>query len=77
MDVHFSGNILHDFFDEMDLYIDSGRLVNFLRSWQPKTTTLSERMLELIEGKVTAGFIMQQDHELMQSELAIGAPRPF
>lgn len=60
-------NNFHDFIDEIDLYTKAGKLVDFLRAWQPQSLNLSDRILELTQEMVRADFIKQKDYELAQA----------
>jgi hypothetical protein len=54
-------NFLHDFADEIDLYLKSGKLLEFLRDWSCDAPTLSERFQALLNALLNHNFIGQSD----------------
>ena len=59
-----SHSLLKDFYDELDLYLNAGELVDFLLGWEPSPgDTLPQVIHCLYRDLVAKGFIERPDAE--------------
>lgn len=56
--------LMRDFLDELELYYDAGRLVDFLIGWQMQATSFPEGLVLLSRAMASEGFWMQGDADL-------------
>jgi hypothetical protein len=54
----------HDYLDELDLYKDAGRLVDFLRDWSFGGSSFPEAVMQLSRDMAKAGFWLEGDADL-------------
>ncbi len=73
-------NLMHDFIDEIDLYVHAGNLVNLLKHWKSKQTNFFDRVIELTDAMVAHKFYLEKDSALirawLQDLLEIGYKEP-
>lgn len=62
-----SHSYLKDMIDEHQLYHQSGAFVDFLASWSSSLPTLDERIAQLTEDIVQAGFLKAKDLDLIKA----------
>jgi hypothetical protein len=60
-------NLLRDFEDEQDLYLKSGRLIQFLLNWKSEGSNLSDSMIHLTRALVNAGFLGKAEITMLQA----------
>lgn len=66
-----SHDLIADLADEVQLYTDAGRLVQFLRSWTPGNTTLPTIATELAAEMAARKFWGSQDVELVEAWVTV------
>lgn len=73
-------NLINDFSQEIDLYIKSGSLVNFLIGWSSDLPTLEGRICALNQALIEKKFYLEKERELLHAWLqdlhAIGYTLP-
>lgn len=60
-------NYASDFEDELQLYTDSERLIDFLQHWQPRAPAFVDQVVELSEAMANAGFWLHDDVQLVSA----------
>lgn len=60
-------DLLKDFIDEQDLYYKAGKLVRYLIEWKSNKKTLFERMIELHEALIEAGYYKPEELNLVKA----------
>lgn len=60
-------NIFTDFCGELDLYLQSGRLIRFLLNWQNDAVHFPERVETLVRDLVSSGYLKQEEIAVMQA----------
>ncbi len=60
-------NLFKDFCDEQDLYLKSGKLIEFLLNWKSDASNLEDRLENLIEALVSADYLKNKEIELTQA----------
>jgi hypothetical protein len=60
-------NLMHDFIDEIDLYRDAGRLVDYLKAWKSDKNNIFDRMIDLVTGMVSQKFYREAEIAFMQA----------
>lgn len=60
-------NYIHDFVDEIVLYTQADKLIDFLCSWRATQPTIDQRMIELIQALINKEFYKEKELELMRA----------
>ncbi|KFH71703.1 hypothetical protein MVEG_01998 [Podila verticillata NRRL 6337] len=59
-------NYLEDFKDEIQLYTDTSRFINFLANWTSTSTDLETRIVELMKAMAAEKFVGEADVDLAE-----------
>jgi hypothetical protein len=65
-----------DYIDELALYTDAGRLVDFLTKWVFTGKTFKEAVVQLSQDMATAGFWLQGDADIAVAWVEVSALAP-
>jgi hypothetical protein len=60
-------NLFKDFYDEQDLYLKSGSLIQFLLNWKSDAVNFTERMENLIRELIAAEYLKNAELVMVQA----------
>lgn len=60
-------DFFRDFYDEQDLYLKSGSLIQFLLNWRSEALTFPERIENLVRELVAAEYLKNEEIDLFQA----------